>query len=73
MSLLQITHKLAINPHEIISMTWDRRHYTNSSRNVLVIRMTDGYEHRIEGDQDIQVYDIEKKIYAALRVNSHVV
>jgi len=64
---------LTINPAFVASLSWERRHYFNSSGNsVLVIIMHDGAKHRVEhthtgsGWGGVDAYAVERAIVDAL-------
>lgn len=64
--------QLWLNPEHVASMEFDTRHYANAAgATTLVVRMFDGYEHRIQHTpfylDGVDVYKIADAIAEALK------
>jgi hypothetical protein len=69
--MIKVNSSLTINPAWVASLEIDSRYYMNGPGvPVLIIRMHDGYEHRITHEPfflgGANIYDLEKRISEAL-------
>lgn len=74
--MIRAGRDLLINPHHVMSMEWEQRHYANGpGDSVLLIRLVTGHTHRIKHEPHLwggtDAYAVEKAICEATREGEH--